>query len=84
LKIVKSVLFNLALEYATGKVQENQVGLKLHLLAYADDVNLRGDNIGNINKNTGTLNNASKEIGLEINAEQTKHISSFACDSVWL
>jgi hypothetical protein len=54
------------------------VGLKLkgphHLQTYDDDVNLLGDNIGIINKNTGTLINASKEIGLEINIEQTKHI----------
>jgi hypothetical protein len=36
------------------KVQENQVGLKLNgahqILAYADDVNLLGDNIDTIGK----------------------------------
>jgi hypothetical protein len=42
------LLFNFALVYAIGKVWKNQVGLKLNgtrqLLAYADDMNLLGDN----------------------------------------
>jgi hypothetical protein len=66
------LLFNFALEYAIREVLENQVGIKLHgthhLLVYADDVNLLGDNL---KENTETLTDASKEVGLEVNAENT-------------
>jgi hypothetical protein len=44
------------------------------LLAYADDVNLLGDNVDTINKNTGTLIDASKEVGLEINIEKKVYV----------
>jgi hypothetical protein len=54
------------------------VGLKLNgthqLSAYADDVNLLGDNIDTINGNTQTLIDASKEVGLEVNVEKTKYM----------
>jgi hypothetical protein len=37
-------------------------------------VNLLGDNIDTIKKNTGTLIYASKEVGLEINVEKSKYM----------
>jgi hypothetical protein len=58
------LLFNFALENAIRNGHENQVGMKLNgtrqLLVYADDVNLLGDTIVAINKNTETLIDASK------------------------
>jgi hypothetical protein len=72
------LLFNFALDYAIRKVQETQVGLKMNgthqLLSYSDDANVLGDNIDTINKNTETLIDASKEVGLEINVEKAKYI----------
>jgi hypothetical protein len=72
---ISPLIFNFALGYAIRKVQENQMGLKLNRthqhLAYADDVNLLRDNIDTIKKNTKTLIDASKRVGLEINIEKT-------------
>jgi hypothetical protein len=50
------------------KVHGTQMGLKLNgthqLLVYADDVNLLGDDIDTIKKNTQTLIDPGKEVGL--------------------
>jgi hypothetical protein len=44
-------------------------------LVYADDVNILGDSKDTVKKNTQTLIDASKEIGLEVNTERTKYMS---------
>jgi hypothetical protein len=55
----------------------NQEGLilngKLQRLAYADYVNIVGEN-RYIQKNTKALLDASKEAGLEVNLEKTKYM----------
>jgi hypothetical protein len=43
-------------------------------LGNADDVNLLGDNIDTVKKNTETLIDVSKEVGLEINVDKTKYM----------
>jgi hypothetical protein len=71
------LLFNFALEYASRRVHENQVGPKLsgthQLLVYAD-VNLLGDNINTIQESTEALVCTGKEGGLEVNTKKTKYM----------
>jgi len=72
------LLFNRALEYDIKRVQANQHGLNLNgkheLLVYADDVNTRilGGSLHTIQENVDVLVVASKEIGLEVNADVSR------------
>jgi len=70
--------FNYALEYAVRRVQVNQDGLKLNgtlqRLVYADDVNILGGSVHTVEKNTEVLVFASKETGLDVNADKTKYM----------
>ena len=71
-------LFNFALEYVILRVQVNKGGLKLNgihqLLVYADDGNILGGSVYTVKKITEALVVASKESGLEINANKSKYI----------
>ena len=72
------MLFNFALECAIRRVQVNRDGLKLNgtyqLLVYADDVNILGGSVHTIMKSTEALVVASKEKGLEVNADKTQYM----------
>ena len=69
------MLFNLVLEYAITRVQVKQDGLKLHvphqLLVYAYDVKIVRRSVHTIKKGEAIVV-ASKETGLEVNADKTK------------
>jgi hypothetical protein len=71
------LLFNFALEYAIRRVQLNLDGMKLNgtlqLLVYADDVNMLGESVNSIKKNTDSFEVATKETGLEVNADKIKY-----------
>jgi hypothetical protein len=68
-----SIAFQICFRYAIRKIQESKEGLELNgthqLMVYADVI-LLGENIKTIKKRT----DAGKEIGLEVNAEKSKHI----------
>jgi hypothetical protein len=75
---LSSLLFNFALEYAIRRVQVNQDGLKLNgthqLLVYAD-VNILGGSLHTTTQENGeALVVPGREIGLEVNADNTKYM----------
>ena len=75
------LLFSFALEHAIRRVPVNLDGFKLNdtcqlleLLVCADDVSVLGGSIHTIKENAESLVVASKEIGLEVNADRTKYM----------
>ena len=72
------LLFNFALVYAIRRAQVNQDDLKLNgthqLLVHADDLYISEGSVYTIKENAEALVSASKEIGLEVNADKTKYM----------
>jgi hypothetical protein len=52
------------------------VGINIvnQLLAYVDDVNILGGSVHTVKENAETLVVATKEIGLEVNADKSKYM----------
>jgi len=72
------LLLNFALEYAIRWVPVFQEGLKLNdthqLLINADDVNMVGGSVHTVKESAEAVVEASKEIGLEVNADKSKYM----------
>ena len=72
------LFFNFALEYAIRRVRGNLDGLKFNdthqLLVYSDDVLLLEGSVHTMQDNVEALVVASKEIGLEVNADWFKYM----------
>jgi hypothetical protein len=70
------LLLNFTLGYAIRRFQANQKGFNLNgthqILVYTLDVNILDGGVPSVQKNTDALVVASKEIGLEVNAEKSK------------
>jgi len=71
-------LSNFGIEYAIRSVQVIQFGFKLivtlQFLVCADDINLLGGSVHTVNGNGESLVMASRESGLEVNADKTKYM----------
>jgi hypothetical protein len=76
--VLSPLLFNSRSEYATWRVQVNQNALKLNgtyqFVGYADDVNILAGSVLTVKENTEVLVVAIKEIGIEVNADETKYM----------
>ena len=76
--VLSPLLFNFVsrVEYAIRRAEVNQDGLKLNgihqLLVYADDFNILGGCVYNVKENAEAL--ASKETGLEVNADNNMYM----------
>ena len=57
-----------------GKPGQLEINGTYQLLVQADDVNVLGGGVHTIKENAEALVVTSKEIGLEVNADETKHM----------
>jgi len=61
--------------FQLNRNQKKCVNFFVHIIGdHADDVNILGRSVHTIKNNTEALVIASKEIGLEVNADKTKYM----------
>jgi hypothetical protein len=79
--VLSPLLFNFALKFVIGKIQENERGLELdgkhRLLVFAEDVNISSENVNTIKKNTEILLEAIRETDLNVNRPKYSKKSQF-------
>jgi len=72
------LLFNFALVYAMRRDQVNQDGLKLNgthqFLVHVDNIYILEGSVRTVQENAEAFVIASKETGLEVNADKTKYM----------
>jgi hypothetical protein len=72
-----AIAFQLFFTVCQQEVQEKHEELELNgkhqLLVHVDIVNIVGGTVNTINNNREALLDASREVGLEVNTEKTKH-----------
>ena len=74
---------NFTLEHAIRTVKKNSLELngKHQLLVYADDVNMLGENVQTVRENAEIFIKVSKDIGVEVNYENTKYMITSKCNT---
>ena len=73
---LSSIIINFSLEYsyAITKLQATNLGLDMNDLTCVNDVNLIGNDITTLERNTNVLLTACKDIGLAINTVKIKYV----------
>jgi hypothetical protein len=68
------LFFRICQQEGRGKPGGTEIKWGKSAALHADDMNLLGDDIDTLNKNTESLIDTSKKVSLEVNTEKTKYM----------